>query len=502
MTVNDQNVRGGLPPGFSPPTSEGGREKALPAAGNGNGTSLNNSGSNGNYWSSTPNSSNSNNAWNLNFNSGNFNRNNNNRNNGFSVRALREFASDPAGGASHRFLEDLIAAYHDARRHKRGKGYQTRFEMEQEKELVALRDELLERRYKARPSSCFIIHDPKMREVFAADFRDRVVHHLFYNWTHHLFERTFIADSYSCIKGRGTHYGIERLKHHLRSCSRNWTEPCWVLKLDVKGYFMAIDRARLLKRCREILARQRRAGAHTLQKDVDWGLVDWLMEQICMLDPLENCRVVGDWREWKKLPPEKSLFHARPGCGLPIGNLSSQLFSNIYLGALDDFAKRELKCRHYGRYVDDAFAVGRFKEELWALVPRVRAFLREELGLELNERKVRVVDAYKGVEFLGAFVKPYRTYPAARTLQRLRGRLKGLDWSEGPRRIQARVNSMLGALGHFDCWHVRKGLVWNAGLREAGEVSEDGLRFRPDVSGWKEGASVLACSHGRRRWRP
>ena len=222
----------------------------------------------------------------------------------------------------------------------------------------------------------------------------------------------------------------------------------------------------------------------------DRGLVDYLLEALCLLDPLEGCRVVGDRREWEKLPPEKSLFHAKPGCGLPIGNLSSQLFSNVYLGALDDFMKRELGCRHYGRYVDDAYVAGECREALWALVPRVRAFLREELGLELNEGKVRVTDAYRGVEFVGAFVKPPRTYPAARALRRIRGRMRSLDWSEGPARVQARVNSMLGVLSHFDCWHVRRVLVHEAGLRRMGEVSEDCLRFRPDVvEFWKRDAA-------------
>ena len=504
-TANDMEMRG-CSETPRPPISEEGRPERVPCAGNGNGTSLNNSGSNGNYWSSVPNSDNNNNSWNLNFNSGNHNTNNNNRNNGQSVRPVQEFAAGPGDAVPHRgLLADLIEAYHDARRHKRGRPYQTRFEMNQERELVNLRDELLERRYTARPCSCFIIHDPKMREVFAAEFRDRVVHHLFYNYTHELFERTFIADSYSCIEGRGTHYGVERLKHHLLSCSQNWTKPCYVLKLDVKGYFMSINRARLLARCRELLGCVRRGGgrgatalpgcgmvgtAPRAVRELDWPLVDYLLESICMLDPVANCRIIGDRDEWKLLPKEKSLFNSRPGCGLPIGNLSSQLFSNIYLGAFDDFMKRELKCRHYGRYVDDAYVVASSKEELWSIVPKAREFLRDELELELNEAKVRVIDARRGVEFLGAYVKPYRTYPANKALRRMRGRLKSLDWSEGPDKTQARVNSTLGVLSHYDCWHVRKVLTWEARLRERGRVTDDCLRFEPDRLG------MLPVPHG------
>ncbi len=100
--------------------------------------------------------------------------------------------------------------------------------------------------------------------------------------------------------------------------------------------------------------------------------------------------------------------------------------------------------------------------------------------LELSNGRVCVVDAYKGVEFLGAYAKPYRTYPSRRSLRRMRGRMKSLDWSEGPRRVQARVNSMLGVLSHYDCWHMRRLLVWDARLREFGKVTDDCLRFCPD----------------------
>ncbi len=150
-------------------------------------------------------------------------------------------------------------------------------------------------------------------------------------------------------------------------------------------------------------------------------------------------------------------------------------------GMMDDFMKRELKCRRYGRYVDDSFVVSSSKEELYDIVPKVREFLHDELELELNEDKVRVVDAYKGVEFLGAYLKPYRTYPSTRALRRMRGRMKSLDWAESPRRVQARVNSMLGVLSHYDCYQIRKVLVYQGRLRDFGEVTEDSLRFYPDM---------------------
>ena len=168
--------------------------------------------------------------------------------------------------------------------------------------------------------------------------------------------------------------------------------------------------------------------------------------------------------------------------GFPVDRLLERIGTRSH-GMLDEFVKRELKVKHYGRYVDDVVIVSESKEYKYikSMIEPIRAFLRGKLQLELSVNKTRVCNARHGVEFLGAFIKPYRTYPATRTLRRLRGRLKSLDWSERPSRIQARVNSMLGVLSHYDCWHVRKVLTWEACLREFGKVTDDCLRFHPDV---------------------
>ena len=121
------------------------------------------------------------------------------------------------------------------------------FEKNLDANINSLADDLINRTYQPEPSSCFVVQRPKKREVFAAQFRDRVVHHLYFNYTHRIFERTFIADTYSCIEGRGTHYGIDRLKKHIRQESMNWQRDCYVMKLDIRGYFMHIDRQRLLE---------------------------------------------------------------------------------------------------------------------------------------------------------------------------------------------------------------------------------------------------------------
>ena len=439
----------------------------LPAAGNRNGTSFNNVGSNGNYWSSSLNESNPNNAWNFNFNSGNQNMNNNNRNNGFSVRAVRASQHLPEPSSVYRLtreslLADLRQAYFDARRHKRHKAYQRRFEAHWEQELETLCDELLSRRYHPQRSTCFVISDPKQREVFAAAFRDRIVHHLYYNYTHLLYERTFIHDSYSCIKGRGTHYGIRRLEQHIRSESQGYTEPCYVLKMDIRGYFMHIDRRRLLGICLASLSRMatHRVSRHSRQtwsEVLDFDFLHYLTRAIVMLDPTVGCRIAGSRTDWEGLPHDKSLFHSPPGCGLPIGNLTSQLFSNVYLDQLDQFMKRTLGCHHYGRYVDDFYVVSADRQWLHSLVPQVEAFLERQLGLKLHRGKLVLTSAWHGVEFLGAWLKPYHICLSRPSVGRISRKLACLAELQ-PEQWEASLNSYCGLLSHGSNYRLRQRL--------------------------------------------
>ena len=438
----------------------------LPAAGNRNGTELYNRGSNGNYWSGTLNENNSNNAYNLNFNDWNNNWNDwNNRNNGFSVRPVTELTgtaaapSPPFNISREQLLLDLYKAFKDARRHKRKKHYVQQFSENLEENLIDLRDEIIEGRYTPRPSTCFIITDPKVREVFAADFRDRIVHHLYYNYTHVLFERTFITDSYSCIRNRGTHWGIDRLEHHIRSVSCNYTRPCYVMKLDIRGYFMHIHRERLLQLCRDTLLKMRTHSSDeegkTWGDKLDYGLVLYLTGVIIMNNPLIGCHRRGAASDWDSLPPSKSLFHSPPGCGLPIGNLTSQLFSNVYLNHYDQFMKRVLRCRAYGRYVDDSYVVSNHKATLRGIVPLVSAFLEEELGLSLHPDKLVICDVRHGVGFLGAYLKPYRKYIHNESLRRVKEGVESLRKVHDAEVLRASIDSYLGVMSHYASYNLR-----------------------------------------------
>lgn len=343
-------------------------------------------------------------------------------------------------------LTDLFTAYYCARKSKRNTKSQVRFERNLADNLIGLYHEIRERRYKVGRSMCFIINDPVKREVFAAAFRDRIVHHLLYNWLMPVFEPMFIYDSYSCRVGKGTLFGIERLEHHIRSCSKNYTESCYVLKMDIEGYFMNINHARLF----DII--KRRLERSDLQKGAafDVHLALYLLELVIFADPVKGCCRKGKKEDWADLPESKSLFHSPRGCGLPIGNLTSQLFSNIYLSALDDYVKRILKCRHYGRYVDDFYIVGNRKEEMMPLVNDIRKYLSEELSLSLHPRKVCLYPVDKGVPYLGAIIKPYQRYVSSRTKNNSFRRMEDLWIHESnPYVIEATAQSYRGYSQHF-----------------------------------------------------
>lgn len=347
--------------------------------------------------------------------------------------------------SSENLLTDLFLAYRTARANKRNTHSQMRFESRLSDNLIDLYDDIASGRYRVGRSMCFIVRDPVQREVFAASFRDRVVHHLLYNWLSPLFESRFIADSYSCRKEKGTLYGIKRLQDNLLECSKGWTSPCYVLKLDVSGYFMSIDRHILYTLVMEGI-RDVPASAHFPKP-----IVERLLEQVIFNDPTKGCRIKGRRSDWNGLPPSKSLFFSSPDCGLPIGNLTSQLFSNVFLSPLDIFVTGTLGIKRYGRYVDDFYLVSPSREELLAAIPEIRRFLSDRLHLRLHPHKVYLQDARKGVRFLGAVVKPSGLYPSKRFHKGFESNFARIyDLSDNEFAIAAVRQSYIGYLSHFN----------------------------------------------------
>lgn len=366
-----------------------------------------------------------------------------------------------------RLLFDLYVAYETACKGKRNKPYIKQFEENLHANLSELADLLWSGRYEPQQSVCFIVNHPKKREVFAAHFRDRIVHHLFFNYTHHLFENTFIHDNYSCIKKRGTHFGVNRLDRHIRQESHGYTRPCYVLQMDIMGYFMHIER--ILVR-NTVIDSLRSMKNHKVDKDnpqtwgetIDYDFVEYLADKIALYDPTVNCIFRSHPKEWIGLPDSKSLFKVKKGCGLPIGNLTSQLFSNVFLNRLDQFVKRVLKCRHYGRYVDDFYIVSHDKEYIHSIIPKIEKFLTEELHLSVNKGKTKITNINQGVEFLGMFVKPHRIYNANKSVSRIKRQL--YDWAytaPNDKNIVSSVNSFLGAFSHCNSFNLRKELFDN-----------------------------------------
>ena len=388
-----------------------------------------------------------------------------------------------------KLLEDIFAAYFDARKHKRNTNNQLRFEMQMEEKLVELARDIYERRYEPSRSVCFIVEHPVKREIFAADFRDRVVHHLLFNYISPLFERHLIPDCYSCRKGFGTLYGIERLEHHIRSCTRNFTREAYVLKLDIAGYFMSINKDTLfsvIKPRLEGFGRDRR-----LKDTFDLDMVLYITRKIIFDNPTVDCIYKTHPRTWEGLPSKKSLFGRADNVGLPIGNLTSQLFSNIYLTPFDNYVKRTLNVKHYGRYVDDFYLVDTDKHFLLQCIKSISEYLQENLQLELHPNKIYLQNVNKGVNFLGAHVKPHRRYTIKRTttdIRRSMNRMNGVCEKPNPTQDELRtarsvVNSYLGYLQHFDSHKMKHRIADKShGLKKYGQFGKNVCKYKLDPS--------------------
>lgn len=373
---------------------------------------------------------------------------------------------------------DLLVAFCDAKKHKSNKEYVKIFERDLEANLNELCESLWNRTYKPEPSSCFIINCPKAREVFAAQFRDRVVHHLLYGYIHEMLERTFIEDAYSCVPDKGTSYGIQRLQKNIIGESNNYSKRVYILKMDVKGYFIHIDRAKLNQITRESIIRMSEHKINnkynTRWKDViDIDFCLWLASEIILLDPIKNCVIIGKESDWDPLPDRKSLFKSPDGKGLPIGNLTSQLFSNVYLNLLDQYCKRVLGCKRYGRYVDDLYVVSENKEFLHSIIPKIERFLNDELGLEVSKGKTKICASDYGVDFLGAYIKPHRIYVSNETLRRMHKKTSKLDEKTDDEKF-ASINSYLGLMRHYSSYNLRREMFENIeGIDRIGHFNDE-----------------------------
>ena len=258
---------------------------------------------------------------------------------------------------------NLFLAYKKARKHKTLRHYVIEFEEDLKENLLLLQSELLLHCYKPKPLVNFIVRDPKTRKISKSDFRDRVVHHALCNIIEPIFEKTFIYDSYANRKDKGTLKALQRFDYFKRKVSKNNTISCYVLKADIKKYFENIDQQILIE---------------IIKKRIKDKNILWLIKLI-----LTN----HNTKEEQK--------------GMPLGNLTSQFFANVYLNELDYFVKHTLKVKSYIRYVDDFVILHNDKEKLVEYKKQIDEFLGKNLKIELHPKKSRIINIGKGTGYLG-----------------------------------------------------------------------------------------------------
>jgi len=272
-------------------------------------------------------------------------------------------------------FSECYRAFLKARRGKRPSANKLRFELRWIDRLCQLRDALQAGTWQPSPARAFIVNHPKTREIHAPDFADRVVHHWLVERLEPLFEPVFIHDSYANRVGKGTHAAVDRLQDFMRS--RNGQG--WYLQLDIHNFFNSIHRPTLYG----CIVRRLDLSVRKGRIDAEMALA---LRSLChkLLETKVQERV-DDPAAAARLPLHKRLANARPGCGIPVGNLTSQFFANVYLDALDQFVKHQLRCRHYVRYVDDFVLLADDPATLEHWRDAIALFLRDTLQLSLKQ---------------------------------------------------------------------------------------------------------------------
>ena len=349
---------------------------------------------------------------------------------------------------------ELFQAYYDCRRTKRNSASALLFEERLERNLMDLYHELVAGTYIPGPSTVFVVEYPKVREVWAADFRDRIVHHLLYNRVADRFHRRFIHDSYACIPGKGTHRAVARMEHFSRSITRNFTRPGFVLKMDVANFFVSINRLVL-------------DGLMAPHIPEPWWLA--LARTILHRDPVPDAIIAGRAEMMRRVPKHKSLFHAPPNTGLAIGSLNSQFEANIVMDVVDQHAKHVLKLTHYVRYVDDIAVFGLDSQALAAVPTQIDALMQSRLHLRLHPNKTSINKIEHGFDALGFVVRPYSRYLRRSTVRNAFAKLDGMCRARQPvGEIRAVANSYFGILGQASAWRERSRMA--AMLRSHGHI--------------------------------
>lgn len=326
---------------------------------------------------------------------------------------------------------DLMRALYEsflmARRGKLNTNDEFKFEVNWYENLEQLADDIIMRQYKPSRSKAFIISNPVYREIFAAPFRDRIVHHLMYAIVAPWWDKRFISDATSCRNNKGTDYAVARLQKFMRKASLNGQRKAYVMKGDISGYFMSLKRELLYKKIMWGLERQFSA------KGWLYDLCIYLWKEIIFDDPIEGVRIAGKISDWQVLPVNKSLFNQPEGQGIVIGNLTSQLLSNVFMNDFDWYVKKTLGFKYYGRYVDDFFIVitgDEIPKAQMAMKNEISDFLAE-MGLTLHPKKHYLQEVNKGCPFLGKMVHLDANLPGKRYRKNMRKAIINFESGNG-----------------------------------------------------------------------
>ena len=412
-----------------------------------------------NYWASTENSRN--NAWNVNSNDGN--TNGNNKYNTQSVRAAVAY------GGFKEAIKAVYEAYLDCKRGKMSSPYTIAYIEIAVDDLPRLAYEIYTVIYKPTVSICFLVKYPKLREVFAADFRDRIVHHWIIIRLEPLFERRFQQMgniSFNCRKGFGTLAAVKAAEKGMREVSENYTRQAWVFKGDLVSFFMSIRRDLLWYLLERLIRRHYDGG--------DKEILLRTVKTVVYHHPEDDCIINGDPAEWRNLPKNKSMFTIDRNLGGPIGNHTTQQFANFYLSILFDlwllFLMRGANFRII-RFVDDFLIICDDKGNILEAVPKL-VMIVSHYGLHIHKNKRYLQPVSHGVLFVGGYIKPRRTYVSSRTICRFQERVFGfrkqLDENKkltyyDLERIEQVINSYLGFCVHHQSYQIRKENIINLG---------------------------------------
>lgn len=379
-------------------------------------------------------------AWIVNFNNGNSNWNN--RDNDYYVRAVRPGECHDAVQ-----LRDLHAAWLRARRGKKPSPDQFAFDAQWIDRLLDLQQRLVAGTWTPAPPTCFIATAPKAREIHAPAFADRVVHHWLVPQLEAIYEPTFIHDSFSNRTGKGTHMAVGRLRSFIRQVE-DGQGGGFYLQLDIRNFFNRIHRPTLYALLK---TRMERAGLSEPARRAAHAL-------LCHPAGHAGVRYACTAAERAKVPAYKRLENAPPGCGIAIGNLSSQFFANVYLDQLDQFVKHELRAPRYLRYVDDFVLVHRDRAQLQAWQTAIAAFLAERLQLELKPGPI-LKPLAAGVDFLGYVIYPHHLVVRRRVIGHCRAKLAEIERSRNFSSARSVWASYEGHFRHANSWRLRRRIL-------------------------------------------